>query len=65
VKACAAGLPDGVFQTKNQDLGIVLRALLWKMLVYFMDICSVLWPFGTFCDNLAYFYPFWYVVQSM
>jgi hypothetical protein len=28
--ACVAGLPDGIFQTKNLDLGKFLRALEWK-----------------------------------
>jgi hypothetical protein len=52
-----AVLPDSdiYFQTKNPNLSKFWRALQWKKLVYFMDIWS-------FCGNLVYFYPFWYVV---
>jgi hypothetical protein len=38
------------------------------MLVYFMDILSILRPFDIFyghlidCDNLAYLPPFWYIL---
>jgi hypothetical protein len=48
------------FQTKNPSLGKFCRVLLWKILVYFMTIWSVLWPFGIFCGTLVYFSPFWY-----
>jgi peroxiredoxin family protein len=34
------------FQTKNPNLGKFFRAFEWKMLVYFMVIWSILWPFG-------------------
>jgi hypothetical protein len=36
------------FQPKNQKLGKFGRALNWKILVYFMDIWKILWPFGIF-----------------
>jgi hypothetical protein len=42
-------------------LGNFWRALQWKVLAYFMDICSILQPFGIFCGNLVHFHPFWYV----
>jgi hypothetical protein len=29
-------------------------------LVKFTAIGNILWPFGIFCGNLAYFSPFWY-----
>jgi hypothetical protein len=29
-------------------------------LVYITAIGNILWIFGIFCDNLAYFSPFWY-----
>jgi hypothetical protein len=48
------------FQTKNLNLGKFCRVLLWKILVYFMTIWSILQPFGIFCGNLVYFSPFWY-----
>jgi hypothetical protein len=54
------------FQTKNPSLGKFWRALQWKMLVYFMDIWSILYmfrTFGMFCGNLVYFSPFWHSVQ--
>jgi hypothetical protein len=34
------------FQTKNPNLGKFWRALEWKMLLYFMTIWNILWPFG-------------------
>jgi hypothetical protein len=43
------------FQTKNPNLGKIWRVLQWKMLVYFMAILvyfmamwSILWPFCLF-----------------
>jgi hypothetical protein len=50
------------FQTKNPNLGKFLRVLQGKMLEYLIDIWSISQPFGIFCDNLVYFYPFWYAV---
>jgi hypothetical protein len=32
------------------------------MLVNFMDILSILLPFGIFCCHLGIFFPFWHVV---
>jgi hypothetical protein len=56
------------FQTQNTNLGKFWRVLQWKLLVYFMAIWSILWPFGLFyghfglfCGYLVYFSPFWYV----
>jgi hypothetical protein len=40
------GLPDGLFQTKNPNVGTFLRALEWKMFLYFMIIWNILWPFS-------------------
>jgi hypothetical protein len=39
------GLPDGNFQTKNLYLGKFWGVLQWKMLVYFMEIQSILREF--------------------
>jgi hypothetical protein len=36
------------FDTKKSNLGIFLRALEWKTLVYFMDIWNIVRTFGTF-----------------
>jgi Zn-dependent protease with chaperone function len=57
------GLPDGIFNTKNPDLGTLWRVLQLKMLIYFMAISSmyftakwyILWLFGVF-------FLFWYVL---
>jgi hypothetical protein len=54
-----AELPDGIFQTKNPNLGKFWMVLQWKMLVYFMAVLSILWPFGIFCGCFVYFSPFW------
>jgi hypothetical protein len=43
------------FQTKNPNLGKFRRAIEWKMLVYFMVIWNILWPFGIFYGHLEYF----------
>jgi hypothetical protein len=56
-------------QTKIPDLGTFWRALEWKMLLYFMIMWNILWPyvwynlwqFGIICCHLVYFFPFWYV----
>jgi hypothetical protein len=36
------------FQTKNPNLGQFWSALDWKLLIYFMDICNILWTLGIF-----------------
>jgi hypothetical protein len=67
----SAGLPDGIFQTKNFNSSKFWRVLQWKILVYFMAILSILLPFGKRTYNVAIlhilwlfgvFFPFWYVV---
>jgi hypothetical protein len=47
------------FQTKNTNFGNFSRALLWNMLVCFMDIWSNLQPFGLFYSHLVYFTAIW------
>jgi hypothetical protein len=49
------------FQTKNPTLGKFWRALQWKMLVYFMDIWSILRPFDILYGRLVYFVVIWYI----
>jgi hypothetical protein len=52
------------FRIKNCNLGTFCRVLQWKMLVYFLDIGSILllfdvfyiFQFGIFCANLVYFF---------
>jgi hypothetical protein len=40
------GLPDGIFQDKNLDLGKFWKALGWKRLVCSMAVWNILRPFG-------------------
>jgi hypothetical protein len=54
-------LPDGLFSNQNPILGKFLMVLKWKVLVYFMPIWSVLWPFGISYGNLVYFGFVWYI----
>jgi hypothetical protein len=49
------------FQTKNRNLGKFWRVLQWKMLVYFMDIWSILQTFYIFHDHLVYQVVIWYI----
>jgi hypothetical protein len=49
------------FQTKNLKLGKFWWALLWKILVYFMTIWSILRPLEIFYGHLVYFVVFWYI----
>jgi hypothetical protein len=43
------------FQTKNPNLGTFLRALDWKMLIYFMAIWNILRTFGKCYDHFVRF----------
>jgi hypothetical protein len=55
------------FHTKNANLGKFLRALGWKLLVYFM----IIWYFSAivvnsmanlyFCGHFGKFFPFWFI----
>jgi hypothetical protein len=49
------------FQTKNPHLGKFWRALDWKMLIYFIAICNILWTFGKFNGHLVHFVMLWYI----
>jgi hypothetical protein len=46
------------FQTKNTNSGKFWRDWQWMLLVYFMDIWSILQPFGIFCGTLVHFARF-------
>jgi hypothetical protein len=52
------GLPDGLFSTKNINLGILRRALDSRMLVHCMAIRNILRTFGKFCEHLVHFSRF-------
>jgi hypothetical protein len=48
-------------QTKNLNLGHFLRVLQWTILALFMDIWSILQPFGIFYGHLVNIVVIWYV----
>jgi hypothetical protein len=48
------------FQTQNRNLGTLSRVLQWKMLVYFMDIWSILSPLDIFYGHMVYMVVIWY-----
>jgi hypothetical protein len=50
------------FQTENPTLGKLCRFMQWKMLVYFMAIWYILWPFGIFYSTLVYVTANWYIL---
>jgi hypothetical protein len=49
------------FQTKIPALGKFWRILLWKILVYFMTISTILEPLEIFYGHLVYFMVIWYI----
>jgi hypothetical protein len=53
------------FQIKNRNLGKFWRVLQWKMLVYFIDIWSILRPFYTYNGHLVYFVVIWYIFSIL
>jgi hypothetical protein len=50
-----AGLPDVFFLNQKSQFGRFLRALDWKMLIYFMAIWNLLQTFGIFYDHFGKF----------
>jgi hypothetical protein len=52
-------------QTQSPNLGKFWRALQWKMLVYFLDIGSILRPFDKFYGHWVYFEEIWYIFLSV
>jgi hypothetical protein len=57
----AKGCQMVCFQTKNPNLDKFWRVLLWKMLVYFMTIWSILRPLEILYGHLVYFVVIWYI----
>jgi hypothetical protein len=53
------------FQTKNWNWGKFLRALKWKVLMYFVDSWSILRPFDIFYGHLVYFVVILYIFPSV
>jgi hypothetical protein len=48
------------FQTKNPNFGKFLRVWQWKMLLYFMDIWTILQQISMLYGHLVYFMVNWY-----
>jgi hypothetical protein len=58
-------LPDGLFSSKNTNLGTIFRASDWKMWIFLWPfVICILWPFGIFYDHLAHFVFIWYIFSS-
>jgi hypothetical protein len=69
-------LPDGFFKPKMANFGKFWSVLQRKtlvnfmaifgyftaILVYFMAIWYILWPFGIFYGHLVYFMAIWYIL---
>jgi hypothetical protein len=60
-QSLAAGLPDDVFKNQKNNLGKFWRFLQQKIMVYFMAIWYILWPFGIFYGHLVYFMVICYI----
>jgi hypothetical protein len=58
------GCQMAYFQTKCTNLGTFWKDLQWMMVVYFMAILSILWPFGIFCGHLVYFMVIWNIFSQ-
>jgi hypothetical protein len=52
------------FKTKNHNLGKFWRPLEWKVLVYFMVVGNILWPYGIFYLHWVYCTASWYILWS-
>jgi hypothetical protein len=52
------------FQTKNPNLGKFWRVFLWKILVYFMTIWSILRSSEILNGHLVYFVVIWYIFPN-
>jgi hypothetical protein len=52
------------FQTQNPNVGKFWRAFEWKMLVHFMTIWSILWPFGIIYVRLVLFADICYIFSQ-
>jgi hypothetical protein len=49
------------FQAKNPTLGKFLRALDFKLLMYFIAVWNICQTFGIFFDHLVHFVFIWYI----
>jgi hypothetical protein len=60
-----SGLPDGIFQTKNHNLGKFKRVLQYKIWAYLMAICYILRQFDIFYGRLENFLVNWYIFPAL
>jgi hypothetical protein len=51
-----------IFKPKNPHLGNFWRVLQWEMVVYFMNIWSILQSFVILYGHLVYFVKIWYIL---
>jgi hypothetical protein len=59
-----AGLPDGFFSNQIPNVGKFWRALVWKMLIYFMAFWNILQTFWMFYDHLVHFVSTGYIFSG-
>jgi hypothetical protein len=52
------------FQTRNPNFGKFWSALDWKMLRYFMAICSILRAFGILYNHMVHFVSIRYIISG-
>jgi hypothetical protein len=55
------GLPDGLVSNQNPKFGYILYGLEMASVGIFLDLWSVLRPFGIFNGHLVYFGFVWYI----
>jgi hypothetical protein len=53
------------FQTKNPNFGKILRALEYKMLLYFMTFLNILWLYDIIYSVLVQFGVIWYIFSVL
>jgi hypothetical protein len=56
------GCQMAYFKTKNPNSGKFWRVSQWKILVHFLAIWYILWPFCIFYAYLVYFMLIWYIL---
>jgi hypothetical protein len=59
------GCQMAYFRTQDPNLGKFWRVSQEKMLVYFVAVWSILWPFGLFCGHFIYFMVLWYIFHVL
>jgi hypothetical protein len=59
-----SGLPVGFFSCQKSQIGLLCRAMEWKILVYFTAMWYILYPIGMLCGYLVHFCQFWHVAPK-